>query len=66
MKNKKNPFEKITSSRDFVVSPVYRHFSKVSRNRKTTKSLEYGKCLETGKQHNPLDMDGKCLETGKS
>ena len=29
-------------SRDFVISPVYRHFldSKVSRNRKTTKSLE--------------------------
>ena len=30
------------SSRGFVISPVYRHFldSKVSRNRKTTKSLE--------------------------
>ena len=30
---------------------------KVSRNRETTKSLEYGKCLETGKRQNPLNME---------
>ena len=43
-----------------------------------TKSLEYGKCLETGKRQNPLNQQkrdsrgaptdigyGKCPETGK-
>ena len=37
-----NPLRKSLLSRDFVISPVYRHFldSKVSRNRKTTKLLE--------------------------
>ena len=30
-----------------------------------TKSLEYRKCLETGKQQNPLN-NGKCLETGET
>ena len=31
-----------------------------------TKSLEYGKCPETGKQQNPLTTESVCLETGKS
>ena len=37
-----NPLKKSLFSRDFVISPVSRHFlnSKVSRNWKTTKSLE--------------------------
>ena len=37
-----NPLRKSLFSRDFVISPVYRHFldSKVSRNRKTTKPFE--------------------------
>ena len=30
---------------------------KVSGNRKTAKSLEYGKCPETGKQQNPLNTE---------
>ena len=38
---------------------------KVSGNRETPRSLDYGKCLETGKQQNPLNTK-KCLETGKT
>ena len=47
-------------SKDLVVFPVSRHLVKVkvkvkvSRNRETPKSLEYGKCPETGKRQNPL------------
>ena len=29
----------------------------MSGNRKTTKYLEYGKCLETGKRQNPLNTE---------
>ena len=68
-------------SRDFVISPVYRHFLETG---KTTKSLENnvffqgiwsfflfpntfekGKCLEIGKTAKSFGY-GKCLETGKT
>ena len=32
-------------------------FEKVFGNRETTKSLEYGKCPETGNQQNPLNTE---------
>ena len=37
----------------------------MSRNSKTTKSLEYGKCLETGEMTKSLKINDLCLETGK-
>ena len=44
-----------------VVFPVFRHFwkCKVSGNSETTKSLEFGKCPETGKTFRCLDYKYK-------
>ena len=52
---------------DLVVFPVSRHFwkVKVSGNREKTKSLEYGKCPETGKTVKSFEYV-KCPETGKT
>ena len=52
-----NPLTIMIFSKDLVVFPVSRHFwkVKVSGNRETPKSLEYGKRLETGKKQNPLN-----------
>ena len=52
-----NPLTIMIFSMDLVVFPVSRHFwkVKVSGNRETPKSLEYGKRLETGKKQNPLN-----------
>ena len=46
-------------SMDLVVFPVSRHFwkLKVSGKSETTKSLEYGKCPETGKRKNSLNTE---------
>ena len=32
------------------------------RNRKITKSLDYGKCLETGKRQNPLMVQNRSVQ----
>ena len=47
------------SQRIWLFFSVSRHFwkFKVSWNRETTKSLEYRKCLETGKRQNPLNTE---------
>ena len=59
VQKQENPSKIMIFSKDVVVFPVSWHFwkVKVSGNRETPKSLEYGKCPETGKRQNPLNTE---------